>query len=131
VTPLDKLEAFVLEHYSHCLTWEDGVVKDWLLWAFSKGFLFLVVGKDGNPIGMTIARPLAKRTDSKTDYQPDAENIYVDLEIATCKPAFKLLMAQMVNHFGVRKNFCFQRYNKPEKLKVYDFRKLSLKILRS
>jgi hypothetical protein len=113
------------------LSWDKGTLKDWLLWAFDKGFLFLVLGKDGEPIGMTIARPLSKPTESRTEYHPQGSNIYVDLTIAKCKAAMKPLMAQIVNKFGVRSKIVFKRYGRSESIKAYDFRKFSLKILTS
>jgi hypothetical protein len=113
------------------LSWDKGTLKDWLLWAFDKGFLFLVLGKDGEPIGMTIARPLSKPTESRTEYHLGGSNIYIDLTIAKCKSAMKPLMAQIVNKFGVRNKIVFKRYGRSDEPKFYDFRKFSLKILTS
>ena len=132
MTPLDKLEAFVTDNYSGTLAWDEGTLRDWILWANDNGFLFLAVGKNGNPLGVAIARPLNEARDlSHTSYHPDGTNIYVDLTVAANKSAMKPLMAQIVNRFGVRSKICFKRYGRGEEPRFYDFRKFSLKILRS
>jgi hypothetical protein len=131
VTPLDKLEAFVIENYSCAIAWEEGTLRDWLLWAFDRQFLFLVIGRGGCPEGMAIARPLDGYTDSRTEYHPHGSNIYIDLTIAKRKAAMKPLMAQIVNKFGVRKKIVFKRYGRSEAPRFYDFRRFSLKILTS
>jgi hypothetical protein len=130
VTPLDKLEKFVADNYECAQSWKAGSIRDWLLWAFSHRFLFFVVGRNGYPAGMAIARPLAKYTESRTEFHPEGDNIYIDLTIGN-KQSMKPLMAQIVNRFGVRNKIAFSRYGRPEGLKSYDFRKFSLKILRS
>jgi hypothetical protein len=130
VTPLDKLEKFVADNYECSRAWAAGGIRDWLLWAFSHRFLFLVVGRNGYPAGMAIARPLQHYTDCRTEYHDPADNIYIDLTIGN-KQSMKPLMAQIVNRFGVRKKIVFKRYGRSEGLKSYDFRKFSLKILRS
>ncbi len=131
MTPLDKLERFVTDNYECSQKWDEGVVKDWLIWANDHRYLFLVIGADGYPLGMTIARPLDKPTESRTEHHPDAENVYIDLTIAKCKAAMKPLMAQIVNRFGVRSKIAFKRYGRSDEPKLYDFRKFSLKILTS
>lgn len=130
MTPLDRLEKFVLDNYECAKGWEKGSVRDWLLWAFDHKFLFLLVGKDLNPAGMVIARPLDPKDavmDSRTEYTPDSGNIYVDLTIG--KSAMKPLMAQLVERFGIRKTISFHRYGRSQKPKFYDFSTFAMRIL--
>lgn len=130
--PLDKLERFVLDNYDCSKRWKDGTLKDWLLWAFEHGYLFLAINQNQDPVGMVIARPLDPKDavpGSFIEHTPDSGNIYIDLTIG--KSAMKPLMAQIVNRFGVRNTISFHRYGGSKEPKFYDFRKFSLKILTS
>ncbi len=132
MTPLDRLEKFVLDNYECPRKWEEGKLREWLLWAFDHGFLFLLVDRNGNPRGMVIARPLDPKDaviDSFTEYSPNSGNIYVDLTIG--KDAMEQLMLQLIKRFGIRDTISFHRYGRSKEPKFYDFRKFGSKILRS
>jgi hypothetical protein len=128
-----KLEDYVLEHYPCSQTWEEGSLRNWLLWAASERFLFTVI-KNEQVFGITIAKPLndvtsVTRPDDKHD--PNSKNIYVDLTIATGADAMKFMILAIVSRFGVREKLCFHRHGRSYVPKFYDFRKFSQKILRS
>ena len=131
MTPLDKLEAFICKHHDAARSLAKQSLRHWIIWANDHKYLFLVVGKHGNPCGVAIARPLddiATVGSQKDNHDPGSSNIYADLLVADSKNAFKLLVAQAVNRFGVRKTLSMHRRGIP---KYYDFGKFNLKILRS
>lgn len=122
-----EITEFILRHYPVLSFWEPEVLENWVRWADSKDFLFLV---HDNPInkqltGLAIVRPMSEVGEYVPvgdKHDPYGQILYSDLTISSGKKIGQAIFCLVALRFGERQSVAFRRLGRTGGVKTYDFR---------
>ena len=120
-----QLAWFVWRHYPPAKDWGRELVRKWLAWACSEGFVGVILYRRERIIGCGIARPVMLAELAGYDrgyFDNEGDCMFVDLAVAPTTAVFKQLSILMRKRFGIRDRIAFKRGD--ALVRVYPYRTL-------
>jgi hypothetical protein len=120
----EKIEEFILENYPVSRTWDRKDLSDWIRWAESEDYLFLILdsapGEPKSLCGLAIV----------DDQDPRGDTIHVDLAIANSKAALQMICLSGIIRFPGKSKVAFKRLGRHSDLKIYKLMNIRKTLLR-
>lgn len=111
--------------------WGRALLKEWIQWHMSNGFLHFVMEDDDHVAGLLIARTLMKVEDWNDCYATDPEGsvIFIDLAISLVPQAAVVFGFQLLKRYGERETVAWHHDGKVSQFSGKKMRRLILRKL--